>query len=283
MIRSPAKQSLACKLVKRAAPGKEIFRLDFAWPGPAPRAGQFFMVKPLRSSVFLGRPISAALRESGVVGFLVTPRGRGTEELLSLAPGEEAELTGPLGNCWADFLPLGQDNAAPVRKPAFGRPIALVGGGIGVAPLAALAAELCAGGESGKPAAPLVPFDFYAGFKTYFGNPEEGAALPEPLAPSGGGLVIVTEDGSAGRKGLVPDFLNAADYSAVCACGPEPMLKALAARCKEAEVPCFISMERRMACGVGACLGCTVKTREGGRRCCADGPIFPAEEICFDD
>jgi NAD(P)H-flavin reductase len=289
MTHTPAGQSLACKLISLAALTKEIFRLDFAWPGPAPGAGQFFMIKPLRSSVFLGRPISAALWESGVVRFLVTPRGRGTKELLDMRIEEEAELTGPLGNCWADFLPAARNNMASASKQAGGSPeksggppIALVGGGIGIAPLGAFAAELCAGAASGGAAALSVPFDFYAGFKTGFGRSGESSGLPGLRLPKGK-LLVATEDGSAGRKGLIPDFLDPADYSGVYACGPEPMLKAVALRCKKAEVPCFVSMERRMACGVGACLGCTVKTPGGSRRCCAEGPIFRAEEICFDD
>ena len=94
--------------------------------------------------------------------------------------------------------------------------------------------------------------------------------------------IIATENGKEGLKGRIPDFLEAEKYSAVCACGPEPMLKAVAEKCKKAGTPCFISLERHMACGAGACLGCTVKTINGNRRCCADGPIFNAEEIIFE-
>ncbi|MDR3248072.1 MAG: dihydroorotate dehydrogenase, partial [Treponema sp.] len=76
-------------------------------------------------------------------------------------------------------------------------------------------------------------------------------------------------------------FVDYQDYAAVFACGPTPMLKAVAEKSKAAGVPCFISMEARMACGAGACLGCTIATTGGNRRCCADGPIFPAEEVLF--
>jgi NAD(P)H-flavin reductase len=96
-------------------------------------------------------------------------------------------------------------------------------------------------------------------------------------------VIVASEDGSEGKKGRIPDFLDPAEYAAVCACGPSAMLKAVAARSAAANVPCFVSIERRMACGVGACLGCTVKTKNGNRRCCADGPVFPAGEIVFDD
>jgi NAD(P)H-flavin reductase len=136
--------------------------------------------------------------------------------------------------------------------------IALVAGGVGIAPLSALGDELGGG------------FDLYAGFRSRpFGL--------EFLEKKAGRLVIASEDGSGGRKGRIPDFLEAGEYRAVFACGPEPMLRALAEKC--GGVPCYISMERYMACGVGACLGCTVETAGGNRRCCADGPIFPAGDI----
>jgi NAD(P)H-flavin reductase len=256
------KQSIFCELRNSVLINSEIFSLEFAWPGPAPKAGQFFMIKPKCASVFLARPISAALwQPPDTLRFLIALRGRGTEELSQMRIDEEAELIGPLGNCWEDFLP----------KTAHGATIALIGGGIGVAPLEALAAVL-----------PRDSFDFLAGFRTGFKNAEERNTLLGPAALSSPQLIIATEDGSEGLKGRIPDFLNTAKYTAVYACGPEPMLKATAARCKEAGLPCFISMERRMACGAGACLGCTVQTVHGNRRCCADGPIFPAEEIIFD-
>jgi len=95
------------------------------------------------------------------------------------------------------------------------------------------------------------------------------------------GALVATEDGSAGLKGSVVDFLEPEKHSAVCACGPEPMMRAVAKKCADAGVPCFVSLERRMACGVGACLGCAVETAKGNRRCCADGPVFRAEEVFF--
>jgi NAD(P)H-flavin reductase len=264
---SGKRQSVSCKLIYNSSINKEIFRLDFAWPGPAPQAGRFFMIKPERSSVFLGRPVSAAGWTSGTGGapgsvrFLIARRGRGTEELLNMRTGEEAELSGPLGNTWKEFL------SGPAVKNAGGtageKKIALMGGGIGIAPLLALGTEL-----------PPDSFDFYGGFRS------ASFCLEGITARS---VIIASEDGGEGKKGRIPDFLDPAQYAAVCACGPPAMLKATAVRCAAADVPCFVSMERRMACGVGACLGCTVKTKSGNRRCCADGPVFPAGEIVFDD
>ncbi|MDR2048615.1 MAG: dihydroorotate dehydrogenase electron transfer subunit [Treponema sp.] len=282
------------------------------------------MIKPVRGSMFLPRPISVARwkpaesterskcsersepagsEPAGTIGFLVALRGKGTNELSQITAGEKVELTGPLGNAWADF---------PVNRSGGKKVPALVGGGIGVAPLLALARELSentAGAEQEE----LCGFDFYAGFRKDFageGLPEEVRAArrivlafeEEGGSPDSAGIHGKKgwADAAAGRspggrrgnfvasssvsvhRGRIPDFVNPADHSAVYACGPEPMLKTLAARCRAAAVPCYVSVERRMACGAGACLGCTVETRNGSRKCCADGPIFSAEEIYFE-
>ena len=262
------KQCLTCGVLGNYAVADGIFRLDCGWPGAAPRAGQFFMVKPKRSSVFLPRPISVSAWEPAAAGnghtvqFLVAARGKGTAELAELRAGESVELTGPLGNAWADFLP--RSGRAQSSKP-----IALIGGGIGIAPLEALAAEL-----------PKDSFDFYAGFKA-FQNRSERNTLLGPVLTGPANLIVATENGKEGLKGTIPGFLNPADYSAVCACGPQAMLRAVAEKCAAAGVPCYVSLERRMACGVGACLGCTVTTTKGNRRCCTDGPVFSAAEVLF--
>jgi NAD(P)H-flavin reductase len=265
---NPQKQgnarSIYCKLIFNNPIDTEIFRLDFAWPGAAiPKAGQFFMVKPKRSAVFLARPISMALWESNSIGFWVALRGKGTLELTNMRSSEEVELIGPLGNAWTDFLP-------PLKR-IDEKPIALVGGGIGLAPLNAL---LCEGLK--------YRFHLYAGFRKGLTAIQKSSLLGTAYQEAEK-IIIATENGSDGVKGLIPDFLEPENYAAVCACGPEPMLKTVAAKCKTAGVPCFISMEKRMACGVGACLGCTVKTVNGNRRCCADGPVFNADEVIFDE
>jgi NAD(P)H-flavin reductase len=290
---SGGRKSLLGELLQKRYISKAIVRLDFAWAGPAPRMGQFFLVKPKRSGVFLGRPLSAALWEPAPhdnpdnrkrfrgksreeirflsvnsVRFLIARRGRGTEELADMNLGEEAEITGPLGNAWADFLK---------ETPRTKKPIALIGGGIGIAPLNGFASDLRENS-----------FDFYAGFKTRFAGEEERYTLVGEGLFRAREIIIAIEDskespkGAYARKGRIPDFLDPAAYSGVYACGPEPMLKAVAAACKAAGVPCFVSLERHMACGVGACLGCTVRTIQGNRRCCTDGPIFRAEELLFE-
>ena len=252
------KRTFLCECISSVFVSGDTVRLEFIWRGPAPRGGQFFLIKPRRSGVFLGRPVSVAGWKprdqnmpgaGGILHFFVVRRGQGSRELTDLRPGEEAELSGPLGNFWAG-----------VDIP--GGPVALIAGGVGIAPLAAYTPEL-----EGR------IFDFYAGFRT-------GSFGLENVKSRS--LVIATEDGSQGLKGRIPDFFTPSGYSGVFACGPEPMLKAVGDACIACGIPCFVSMERRIACGVGACLGCTVKTTRGNRRCCADGPIFNAEEICFD-
>jgi NAD(P)H-flavin reductase len=175
--------------------------------------------------------------------------------------GESAELTGPLGNTWKQFLPKRN-----------GGGVALVAGGIGAAPLAAFVGETASEG-----------FDFYLGIKKGFKNLAERAALLGPALLDHHELVVASEDGKEKHHGFVTDFFDPAGYRAVFACGPDPMLRLVAAKCRKAAVPCYVSLERRMACGVGACLGCTVATTGGNRRCCADGPIFNAEEVFFDE
>jgi NAD(P)H-flavin reductase len=257
------KQSLSCRLAETRQVTSYITRLGFEWRGCPPRAGQFFMIKPRRSAVFLARPLSVAGTDGGAVSFVVARRGTGTAELSAMGTGEEAVLTGPLGNCWADFA------VQTDEKPA-----ALLSGGVGLAPLAAFSAESSSQNR--------LNFEFLAGFR----HGTDGEALFSALGIGADGALITGEDDASPpnvRRGLVTDFLDAGRYAAVYACGPAPMLKTAASLCRKAGVPCFVSLESRMACGTGACLGCTVRTRSGGKRCCADGPIFDAGEVFFDD
>jgi NAD(P)H-flavin reductase len=201
--------------------------------------------------------------------FVVAEKGAGTRAICAMRPGEEAELIGPLGNAFADFLP---GNMA-------GRSVAVLSGGIGMAPISLFAHELRRRN---------IGHTVFAGFKS-------GDAVVDPLreftteketfrdesgdSPAENASVIITEDGSLGEKGLVTDFLVPARYAAVFACGPLPMLRVVYQKCAASGVPCYVSMEIRMACGVGACLGCRIHTKQGNRRCCKDGPVFDAENI----
>ena len=123
-------KSMVCEHVSSSRINNNIYSLNLKWEGPEPKAGQFFMVKPVRSSVLLPRPISICEYDasSNTVKFMVARRGRGTEEITQLNAGEKVQLTGPLGNTWEDFLP---ENGK----------VALIGGGAGIAPLLALVKE----------------------------------------------------------------------------------------------------------------------------------------------
>jgi NAD(P)H-flavin reductase len=285
------------------------------------------MIKPKRGSVFLPRPFSVArwqtVKSSGpetiVLSFLVALRGRGTLELSQLGAGEEAELTGPLGNGWADFFPPGNRGPGkPETDAGPEKPWALIGGGAGIAPLLALAEELSGDGAAPETGKNFCGFDFYGGFKKAFPDPRRREGFTGS-ARGARKLILAFEDSEAGpssgdrypperplerpperpperpleragkgpppviHRGRIPDFFNPPDYAVVYGCGPEPMLRVLGRRCRALGVPCYLSLERRMACGVGACLGCTVETRGGNRRCCTGGPIFPAEDLYFDE
>jgi NAD(P)H-flavin reductase len=264
-----AKQYETSTVTALTAINGNMFRLDCSWTGIAPKAGQFFMLKPQKSGVFLPRPISAAFwnSTSGTVSFLILRRGKGTIELGNLPVGESITLFGPLGNSWEDFItPQDADS---------GKPYALIGGGIGIAPLLSLPLQY-----------PSL-FDFYAGFRTSFETQHEQEQLFGDITFHVRKLVLAFEQQSAplpapnkkttACQGRIPDSLNPAEYKAVFACGPEAMLTAVAEKCAAAQIPCYVSLERRMACGVGACLGCTVHANGKNHRCCKDGPVFSGD------
>jgi NAD(P)H-flavin reductase len=277
------KNSLVCRLVRieTVCYGRASL-LVFDWDGPKPEAGQFFLVRPEGAAVFLPRPLSVAICRSNDrkwrVSFLVARRGKGTDELLSMRKDERARLTGPLGNRWADFLPPADSYRRPPWSPSAEhyvrwekpRPLGLVAGGAGIAPIGFLRRELLRSS---------VPYRLLAGFR----GGREGLSTLAALDIRGEKDDLVSEDGAGGESGLVTDYLKAWEFAAVFACGPGPMMRTVAALCRSADVPCFVSLEEHMACGAGACLGCSVPTVSGNKRCCSDGPIFNAEEVFFDE
>jgi dihydroorotate dehydrogenase electron transfer subunit len=253
--------SIVCELEKNTVVTDEYFILQFTWKKPVPRAGQFFMIKPLRGSVLLPRPIGVFeyIHKTNTVKFLIQKKGRGTEELFCAQVGEKIQLTGPFGNSWADFLP---ENGKA----------ALVGGSAGVAPLAALVSEK-----------PDYYFHFFAGFRKGFKEKEQENAIMGHAVNSKR-FSISAEDGGNALIGKITDFLfSPQDFDVIFGCGPTPMLSVLKKKCEEKNVPCFISMENKFACGTGACMGCTITTTSGNRRCCMEGPIFSSREVIFNE
>jgi dihydroorotate dehydrogenase electron transfer subunit len=223
---------------------------------PDPRPGQFYMLSTSErwgggadERPYLPRAFSYARAREGRLSFLLEAIGPGTERLAKLKPGEGLELVGPLG--------IG------FRPPEGGTSPLLVGGGIGSAPL------LCWQDELGPGARVLLGF--------------RSAAHAEAASLFAGEPRIATDDGSAGRHGLVTELLREeldSDAGAtVYACGPPAMLEAVRAFCAERDVPAQLALESGMACGFGACFGCVVPTRSGYVRLCVDGPVLAAGEL----
>ena len=207
--------------------------------------GQFYMIKGWSElDPFLPRPISIADIEDGKLKLLYEVRGRGTHIISKLRKGDSLSILGPLGNTF-DLQEKGR--------------VALISGGIGIAPMMYLAKNLSA------------QVDIYSGFR-------DTSYFLEQIKPYVENTMISTEDGSVGHKGFVTELFNPEEYDLVYTCGPTPMMNAVIKMCK-GKVPVYISMESRMACGIGACLGCTVETIRGMERVCKEGPVFKGEEL----
>ncbi len=227
-----------------------VWQLRAGWDGPV-RAGQFFMLRGWQGKdPLLGRPISVHDWGEDWVDFLFEVRGEGTRLLSALEPGDTLELTGALGNGFETDLPAGTR-------------VALVGGGIGVAPLLGTARALRAAGCA---------VTLFAGFR------DEPYVL-DKFEALGCAVQLATDSGRFGHKGFVTNLLNPADFDRVLVCGPEVMMEKIARACLAAKVPVFVSRESHMACGIGACLGCTCHTKNGPRSTCKDGPVFPGEVL----
>lgn len=215
------------------------------------KPGQFYLLRAWDIEPILSRPISVHDVEGDKISFLYSVIGRGTEILSSLQAGDELKLTGPLGNGF------------PVEK--LKGKIALVAGGIGIAPMLYLAKQLN-----------KETTDLYAGFRKY-------SKIVDNVDKYVNNLFLSTESGDKGHKGYVTDILKVEDYDVVVCCGPEIMMSKVIKMCEEKNVTSYVSMENRMACGIGACLVCTCKTKNGRKRTCNEGPVFLGEELIIND
>ena len=243
--------------------------------GPLPEPGQFYMLASQSEwgggagRPYLPRAFSfaeASATNAGVrLSFLAEDVGPGTARLCATEAGDRLRLTGPLGHGFS----------APADLAEGSRGAILIGGGIGVAPLAALRNRLR---EQGAPVTTLL------GFR---GRGHHGGL--ELFSGSGGlcsGVRLASEDDSLGHRGYVTDLLavmlegNDAGSAAVYACGPPAMLEAVRSMCAARGIAAELAMEAPMACGFGACMGCAVPRHEGGyMRLCIDGPVVRASEI----
>ena len=248
----------------------------------AAKAGQFVSVYCNDPSKLLPRPISLGGidRQAGTIRLVyrVTGQGTGTEEFSKLKAGDTVRILGPLGNGFT---------VEPGKK-AF-----LIGGGIGVPPMLQLAKDINAevvqglgsgtapyeGCPCGKPAKPDM--------QIVMGYRDDNTFLLDEFKEQAESFVS-SDNGAVGTRGTVVDAIKANGLTAdvIYACGPTPMLRALKAYAAEHDMECYISMEERMACGIGACLACVCKTKDktehtnvNNARICADGPVFNAREV----
>lgn len=222
--------------------------------------GQFISLYTKDSAKLLPRPISICEvdREKGLLRIVYRVLGSGTEEFSRYKEGETVELMGPLGNGF------------PLKAGAAGRKAFLIGGGIGIPPMLELAKQLSCEKQ------------IILGYR-------DSLFLNEEFQPYGN-VSLATEDGSVGTKGNVLDAVreHGLKGDVIFACGPTPMLKAIKAYASENQIECYLSLEERMACGIGACLACVCKSSGidehsmvHNKRVCKDGPVFQAEEVDF--
>ena len=211
--------------------------------------GQFVNLR--LDGFYLRRPISVCNVDGDALTLIYKVVGRGTEAMSRMQPGEQLDALVGLGNGYS----LDECGDRPM----------LIGGGAGVPPMYLLARRLLARGAD---------VTVVLGF-----NAREEIFYEEEFRALGAKVVVATADGSYGVRGFVTDAMKQLPApSAVCACGPEPMLKAVY---NAADVPGQFSFESRMGCGFGACMGCTCKTKYGAKRICKDGPVLRREEIVW--
>ncbi|AIQ47557.1 diguanylate cyclase [Paenibacillus sp. FSL R7-0273] len=209
------------------------------------KMGQFYMLRAWGAYPLLSRPLSIHQVNDDGVEFLYHVVGEGTEIFAGLTPGDPIQLEGPFGNGF----------------PEVEGKVALIGGGIGIAPLYYCARQ-------------LPDSDVYLGFSREAFRTEAFRPLAAELTVDVGGLILNSVDFDS--------------YDHIFVCGPQPMLKAAqmkgaAAAAGGRSPKVYLSLENRMACGIGACLVCSVSCRDGQRKACTDGPVFLAEEVVFHD
>lgn len=232
----------------------DVYRMVLPYSGFV-RAGQFVMVRSINSAYPLGRAISVSEVGENTLELVYQAVGRGTKELSRLKAGDKVTLTGPIGHGFnLDEL-----------KP--GTYVALIGGGVGTAPMVLTARRLM---EKGMTSKAIIGF-------------ADKSVLSHDLSKYCLDVVVCTESGREGSKGLVTDCFDPSEFDVVYCCGTNPMMKAVTKMCIDANVPVYISSDSNMACGMGACLTCTCTTKDGkNHRSCVEGPVFKGEEVDFD-
>lgn len=227
----------------------------------AAQPGQFAMIRTGEGlDPLLRRPFSIHhVSKDGSVSFLFKVIGKGTRLLAGLNPGEAVNIIGPLGKGF-DLQPRG--------------PFCMIGGGMGIAPLYFLAQAFRQSGYEHNNQPVLLGAQSQA----------ELLMLSEEFTDLGYSVLTATDDGSLGHHGFVTELLDEIlqKVRQVYVCGPIPMMKIVAAKCSDAGVACQVSLETHMACGLGACLGCTFpSSTDGYKHVCKDGPVLSADEVSW--
>lgn len=246
-------------ILKREEIAKDIYSYVISCPEAAAvsKAGQFVHIRA--EGYTLRRPISICEtdKDKGTVRIVFEVRGGGTDRLSQLQVGDKMDIILPLGNGFT------------VKEIPEGKNVVVVGGGIGVPPMCGVSAQ-------------------YKNVKAIIGfRSKDKVILEEDLRRIGAEVTVCTDDGSCGESGVVTvpleKELEKGNTAMIFACGPTPMLKAVIECAKRYNIPCEVSLEQRMACGVGACVGCACNINRDGKnhvlRVCKDGPVFKAEEV----
>ncbi len=253
------KKKESAEVLSQQCIATDIYSMWLAAPDIAKDAipGQFITLYTKDADRLLPRPISLCEidKENGRLRIVYRIAGSGTKEFATYKTGDVVEIMGPLGNGFTQS----------------GKKVMVIGGGIGIPPMLGLAEQFH---EAGSDVLAVL------GYRNELFLQEEFSECST--------VFNATEDGSTGTKGTVIDAMkaNKLDADIIFACGPKPMLRAIKEFASKKQIPCFISLEERMACGIGACLACVCQTKNvdghsnvHNARVCKDGPVFAAEEV----
>jgi len=254
------KLKMTAKVASQSALGEGLYSMEIEAPEIAKQAkpGQFLSVYSRDRAHLLPRPISICEIKGNCLRIVYRVVGAGTEEFSTYQAGDELSVMGPLGN----GFPM---------EAAEGRDVLVIGGGIGIFPMLEVSRQLARKG---------IAQTVVLGYR--------GQVFMKEEFEENGQVFVATEDGSQGTKGNVLDAIREQGLGAdlIFACGPAPMLRAVKQYAQESRIPAWISMEERMACGIGACLACVCKSVEADehtnvhhKRVCKDGPVFLADEV----
>lgn len=238
------------KIIENKRMAKDVFRMVFEGDTSAIiSAGEFVNIEI--EDLYLRRPISICDYDKNTITVIYKVVGQGTEKMSKLEIGQKLDILTGLGN--------GFDTKVSGDKPL------IIGGGVGTPPMYRLCKDLISEGKK-----PIVILGF---------NSEEDIFYKEEFEKLGVEVHISTVDGSVGTKGFVTDIMKTIkDFTYFYACGPMVMLKAV---CDATDIPGEVSLEGRMGCGFGACMGCTIQTKKGSKRVCKEGPVFVKEDLIW--